>query len=184
MRIIDRNSILAIALLSLVSISVLGADQSAAEERLSQELARIVTNKRQELGLVGLGAMMMVDGKIIGAAVSGERKYRSGVQITEQDKWHIGSITKSMTATMIARLVEQGDLRWDTTIGDVFTDSGDIAEEWQKVTLSQLLTHRSGARRDFSTFFGFFAFFSILYNFFTLFYPKDTKTILIFVTIL
>jgi CubicO group peptidase (beta-lactamase class C family) len=55
------------------------------------------------------------------------------------------SCAKSMTATVAAMLVEEGKLRWDTKITEVFPD-------WQKtmlpaytnVTLEQLLEHRAG----------------------------------------
>jgi len=50
----------------------------------------------------------MVDGKVVASAAHGERKKGSGVPIELGDRWHLGSITKSITATMIARLIESG----------------------------------------------------------------------------
>ncbi|HEY7883614.1 MAG TPA: serine hydrolase domain-containing protein, partial [Cellvibrionaceae bacterium] len=114
----------------------------------NQALNQLVTEHRDNLGLVGLGAMVMRDGEVIASAVAGERKHRSGILLTDRDKWHIGSITKSFTATMIARLVERGELDWDTTIGDIWGVSEGISESWQHVTLEHLLTHTSGAARD------------------------------------
>jgi non-ribosomal peptide synthase protein (TIGR01720 family) len=55
--------------------------------------------------------------------------------------WHLGSIAKSMTATLVARLVEQGRVRWDDTVGEVL---GDLAPGMQSTTLRHLLSHRSG----------------------------------------
>ncbi|MEK6260903.1 MAG: serine hydrolase domain-containing protein, partial [Planctomycetota bacterium] len=34
-------------------------------------------------------------------------------KVTPGDLWHLGSCTKAMTATLCARLVEKGSLRWD-----------------------------------------------------------------------
>ena len=112
-------------------------------------LKKLIDEQRELNELVGLGAVVVQEGKVIGLAVSGERKKGSGSLITSSDLWHIGSITKSFTATMIARLVEKGDLSWDTSIKDVFSDGNKIHSEWNDVTLSSLLTHTSGAKSTF-----------------------------------
>lgn len=114
------------ALSSLVALFIYVAPISAAEPSntqipdMNKSLSYLVSKHQENLGLVGLGAMIMQDGEILASAVAGERKHRSGVLLTDKDKWHIGSITKSFTATMIARLVERGELTWDTTIGEVY----------------------------------------------------------------
>jgi CubicO group peptidase (beta-lactamase class C family) len=111
-------------------------------------LADLVTDLRQEHKLVGLAAMVMVDGKVMASAADGERRIRSGVPIELGDRWHLGSITKSVTATMIARLIESGQMKWTDTIGERFPDAA-IHEDWKPVTLQQLLTHTSGASANF-----------------------------------
>lgn len=112
-------------------------------------LAELVADLRKEHKLVGLAAMVTVDGKVIATAVDGERKIHSGMPLELGDRWHVGSITKSVTATMIARLVESGQLKWTDTVGDRFSDAS-IHEDWKPVTLQQLLTHTSGAPANFS----------------------------------
>jgi CubicO group peptidase (beta-lactamase class C family) len=112
-------------------------------------LAELVTDLRAEHHLVGLAAMVLVDGKLQAAAAQGERKSGSGVPVQIGDFWHIGSITKSITATMIARLVESKKLDWSDTVGQHFPDAT-IHEQWKPVTLKQLLTHTSGAPANFS----------------------------------
>lgn len=112
-------------------------------------LAGQITELRKENKLVGLAAMVMVDGKVMASAADGERKIGSGVPIELGDRWHLGSITKSVTATMIARLIESSQLQWTDTIGERFPDAS-IHEDWKPVTLQQLLTHTSGAPANFS----------------------------------
>jgi CubicO group peptidase (beta-lactamase class C family) len=112
-------------------------------------LADLVTDLRKEHKLVGLAAMVMVDGKVMSSAADGERKKGSGVPLELGDRWHLGSITKSITATMIGRLVESGQMKWTDTIGERFSDAS-IHEDWKPVTLQQLLTHTSGAPANFS----------------------------------
>jgi CubicO group peptidase (beta-lactamase class C family) len=112
-------------------------------------LADLVTGLRKEHKLVGLAAMAMVDGKVVASAAHGERKKGSGVSLELDDRWHLGSISKSITATMIARLVETGQMQWTDTVGERFPDAT-VHEDWKPVTLQQLLTHTSGAPANFS----------------------------------
>ncbi len=78
-------------------------------------------------------------------AVSGRRLVGDETAVTTDDRWHWGSITKSMTATLVARLVEKGVVDWDDTIGGVLGDAApDMLDDYRPVTLLHLLTHRSG----------------------------------------
>jgi len=61
------------------------------------------------------------------------------------DQWHIGSLTKAMTGTLIAMYVEQSLLDWDTRPLDVWPElAQSIHPEYVDVTMAQLLTHRAG----------------------------------------
>lgn len=113
------------------------------------KLASLVTDLRKENNLVGLAAMVMVDGQIEAAAAEGERKKGSGVPVEIADRWHIGGIAKSITATMIARLVESGRMNWTDKVGDVFAEPS-VHEDWKSVMLKQLLTDTAGAPRNFA----------------------------------
>ena len=93
-------------------------------------LAKLVDDLREENNLVGLAAMVMVDGEVQAAAASGERKFGSGVPVEIGDSWHLGGIGGSITATMIARLVEAGQMQWTDTLGEVFPDAS-IHEDWK-----------------------------------------------------
>ena len=112
-------------------------------------LTDLIPDLRKEKKLVGLAAMVMVDGQLVASAVDGERKKGSGVPLEIGDRWHLGSVTKSITATMIARLVESGKMHWSDTVGECFPDAS-IHEDWKPVTLKQLLTHTAGAPANFS----------------------------------
>jgi CubicO group peptidase (beta-lactamase class C family) len=78
---------------------------------------------------------------IIEVFATGYRRRGGEERVREGDRWHIGSNTKAMTATLAAILVEEGKLRWDTTIGEVFPDA---RQEYRSVTLEMLLSHRGG----------------------------------------
>lgn len=94
--------------------------------------------------LPAIGGVVIVDGQITRPSVHGLRKFGGVEEVTPDDKWHIGSCTKAMTATLVASFVEEGKVSWDTAIGDVFGESAEIREEYRPVTLRMLVTNRSG----------------------------------------
>ncbi len=115
----------------------------AAPVDLSGELAKI----RAAHGVPSLAAMDFTGGKIISQGATGRRMRDSAVPVTMQDKYHLASCTKSMTATLAAMLVEAGKLKYDSTLGEVLTDVP-MHGAVRGITLWQLLTHRSGIVRD------------------------------------
>jgi CubicO group peptidase (beta-lactamase class C family) len=81
--------------------------------------------------------------------VDGERQLGSGIAARETDIWHLGSITKSMTATLVARLVEDGALRWDDTVGELLGSvAPDMNEAYRGATFRHLLSHRAGLQAN------------------------------------
>lgn len=74
----------------------------------------------------------------------GERSAEADLPVTAEDQWHWGSITKSMTATVAARLVEAGRIKWTSTVGETLGAKGKVRDEYKPVTLLHLLSHRAG----------------------------------------
>jgi CubicO group peptidase (beta-lactamase class C family) len=75
----------------------------------------------------------------------GERRIGTGIAVQENDLWHLGSITKSMTSSLVARLVDAGSLRWDDTVGGMLGDVvPNMNEAYRPATFRHLLSHRSG----------------------------------------
>jgi CubicO group peptidase (beta-lactamase class C family) len=106
-------------------------------------LTDLLDQVRTDTGLPAIAVAVIEDGGVIQTAAVGIRKAGSTDSIEIDDRFHIGSITKSVTATMIGRLVEKGLLAWDTTIARTLEDI-EIREEYRDVTLEQLLQHRAG----------------------------------------
>ena len=97
-----------------------------------------------------LAAAAVLDGKIVSQGAAGLRKHDNKTKVTVDDKYHIGSCTKSMTAVLGALLVESGKLKWETTVSEVFKDL-DIDQDYENVTLRQLLTNTAGVPGDVGT---------------------------------
>jgi len=63
---------------------------------------------------------------------------------TLNDRFHIGSNTKAMTAFIIAKYVEKGKLKWSTKFFDIFPDWKENSKiEYHNITLQDLLSHRA-----------------------------------------
>jgi len=78
-------------------------------------------------------------------AVVGVRKRGSDRRATADDPWHLGSNTKPFTALLIALLIDQGRLDWDTPLAQIFPEQAGIwSADLKKFTPAQLLTHTSG----------------------------------------
>jgi CubicO group peptidase (beta-lactamase class C family) len=64
---------------------------------------------------------------------------------TLNDRFHIGSNTKAMTAFIIAKYVENGKLNWSTNFFDLFPEwKAKSKSKYRNITLQDLLSHKAG----------------------------------------
>lgn len=99
--------------------------------------------------LPAIAAAVVKDGRVISAGAVGTRRAGAKIPVTINDRFHLGSDTKAMTALLAAMLVEEGKLRWDTTIAETFPELAEkMDRRLQRVTLEQLLSHTSGIPTD------------------------------------
>ena len=112
-------------------------------------LSELVEWARASQGVPALGAVVVHQGQVAERAVAGLRSVDNTVPVTVDDQWHVGAITKSMTATLAAILVEDGLITWDTTVLDVWPElTAQVDPGFRTVTLRQLLSHTSGMKPD------------------------------------
>lgn len=95
--------------------------------------------------LPGIAVGVIENGRIVFAKGYGETVYGSGDPITENTLFKIASNSKAMTASLLARLVQQGKLRWDDPVIKHLPDFA-MHDPWvtQHMTVSDLLVHNSG----------------------------------------
>ena len=119
--------------------------RTEAETTSKRELKRLdgpIAVIQTEAQLPAL-AIALVDRNGIGALGIAGQTHAAGRQVTAQDRFHLGSNTKAMTATLVARLVERGLLAWTTPLSALFPDST-IHPQLAQVTIEQLLRHEGG----------------------------------------
>jgi CubicO group peptidase (beta-lactamase class C family) len=145
--IMTKTILIGIVLMSLGAIVfVRGEVPETPAIEYSDPVSQMLETIRVNHHLPALAAAVVVDGKIVMTNAVGFRKSGGKERVTVNDKFHLGSVTKSMTATVAAMLVEQGKISWTTTIGKAFPElKSAIHPDYLGVTLEQLLAQRSGA---------------------------------------
>ena len=112
-------------------------------------MSEVLEKVRQSHDLPALGCVVFRGDSTLEEAVVGVRKAGDPTPATLDDKFHIGSLTKSMTATLAAMLVADGRLRWDSTTEQILGSAvPNIDPAYRAVTLRQWLGHRGGAPHD------------------------------------
>lgn len=125
--------------------SIARTTQASSGKISADSIKSLLESVRQEYKLPAIAAAFLrSDGSVISAA-TGARIQGKEVRVIAKDKFSIGSLTKPMSATVIATLVEKGKLAWTTRVLDVFPEFKDtIHPTLRDITLEQLLAHRAG----------------------------------------
>lgn len=108
--------------------------------------AALAAARRRVTGIPALGAAV-VDAEGVRAAVVGTVARDSAEPVLLSDAWHIGSCTKSLTAALYARLVEQGRARWDASVAELVPDLT-VHPGWAERSVTELAWCRAGVAAD------------------------------------
>lgn len=136
-------------ILSAVLLCSFAWQAPAQEPTPVKDLSVKLEGVRESHALPALAAALWQDGRLAAEGVAGRRAMGQEALVTTKDQWHLGSDTKAMTAVLLATLVEEGKLTWQSTIGEVFVEAKEgFHQDWSTVTLEQLLMHRSGLPED------------------------------------
>lgn len=104
---------------------------------------------RVKFELPAVAAAVVRNGEILAIGATGTRRAGANIPVTINDRFHLGSDTKAMTALLAAMAVEEGRLSWDRTVGQSFPEIASTMDPGlSKVTLRQLLSHSSGIAGD------------------------------------
>lgn len=120
-----------------------------APQVYKSRLATILDSLRYKCDFPALAGAIVTDTGVIEAYAVGSRRYGGPANVTNDDRFHIGSCTKSMTAVLIGTLVDKGLVRWNTTLPEIFPEYKTIMrDEYKNVTVSDILSHGAGFMRD------------------------------------
>ncbi|MEM8532213.1 MAG: serine hydrolase domain-containing protein [Chloroflexota bacterium] len=109
------------------------------------EFVNLIEQTRLEYDIPGVAAAIVSDDQIVFAEGFGVRDVHGNEVITPETLFHIGSTHKSITALLIATLVDDGVLDWDTPVVEIYPDFAlSDPESTRQVTLRHLLSMSSG----------------------------------------
>lgn len=108
-------------------------------------LDTVLQEARARYHLPGMAAMVLHGAGPALISATGVRKLGGHDPLQPGDRFHLGSNMKAMTATMLATLVEEGTLQWNSRPLDLFPElAGQVDPAHEAITLAQLLQHRAG----------------------------------------
>ena len=102
-------------------------------------VARVLLKHR----VPALGGMVVTPDGVELLEVAGVRRAGSAEAATVDDRWHLGSNGKAMTAVLFARLVQRGKASWEARLADVWPQAKHH-QAWSDVTVVECLQHRAG----------------------------------------
>ena len=91
--------------------------------------------------LPGAAVMVAQDGDIIFEKGYGLANVEKKIPVTVETNFRLASVTKQFTAMSILMLIERGQLKFETTLTDLFPEFPSFGK---KITIKNLLQHTSG----------------------------------------
>jgi len=132
-------TILAVALPACNSSSALEEQQAFSNAKIDERLAAAMGTLEAD-GFSGFAAVAR-NGELIAFAEAGSADHASGRPFTPTTQIDIGSISKPITGLAASRLIAQGQMDPQATLGDFFED---VPTDKSAITIEQLLTHSAG----------------------------------------
>jgi CubicO group peptidase (beta-lactamase class C family) len=121
------------------------------------ELSRYVETGRKELGIPGVGVGIVQDGKLVFAGGFGVRELGKATPVDADTLFMIASNTKALTTLLLAKLVGEGRLTWETPVTSLLPSFrlGD-ADTTRRVLVKHLICACTGLpRQDLEWLFEF-----------------------------
>jgi CubicO group peptidase (beta-lactamase class C family) len=135
---------------SLTSSAALGTPATTSAPATQPDLSAQITaamrrvHDRYPMLPALAGALVGTDGPR-GVGASGVRRAGANEPVTPADKFHLGSCTKALTATLIGQLLQAGKLKLDTPVVELLSSARDAVHEKAKsITVAHLLDHTAG----------------------------------------
>ena len=101
---------------SLTMMPARDPNKSGKHTNIEEQLQKIVTD-----GLApGVALVTISNGKISKSSAYGVRNTVTNEPVKMNDPFHLGSVTKSFTASLIGKLIDQGKISIDAKLGDLF----------------------------------------------------------------
>jgi CubicO group peptidase (beta-lactamase class C family) len=136
-------------LLRALSASFVSLFFMSAGVHAQQSLDALLKPLVQKYDLPAIAAAVVKNGRIVASGVAGSRRVGLDIPALIDDRFHLGSCTKAITGMLGGILVDEGKLRWSSTVAEIFPElAPKMHAAVGKITLEQLLNHTSGLVSD------------------------------------
>ena len=144
-----------IAVVSLTSIALLAPFSVYAQEKSHvtlaqvnkaiQEVEKLAQKQIQENALPGLAIAVVFQDKAVYAKGFGVRDMSTNVSVDADTVFQLASLSKSIGSTVVAELVGEGKITWDSKLSVLDTTFA-MFDPWvtREITIRDMYAHRSG----------------------------------------
>ena len=101
----------------------------------------LLTNHKEKINAPAISAAVSIDGQLVWAGVSGWADIENKTSATINTQFRVGSTSKALTGTALARMVDENLIDLDKPIS---TYMNEIPSQWRNITARQLASHTSG----------------------------------------
>lgn len=129
-----------IALIALIGLSQPCVDANASENA-SESIAEIISNLRELTQVPAFSVAIVRNGQLLAQSAVGEVDTRNKFNASPEHLFRLASVSKVIGATMLALLVQNGNLDPNAPISDYMAG---LPEQYRNLTALQLLSHTSG----------------------------------------
>jgi CubicO group peptidase (beta-lactamase class C family) len=142
-------SLLGLILLSvLLSMDAHGGGTQITRERVDeavQELQKLAEKEIAQGAVPGLAIAVVFEDQIVYATGFGVRDVNTQEPVNADTVFQLASLSKPIGSTVVAELVGQGKISWDSKISDLDPDFA-MYDPWvtREITIRDLYAHRSG----------------------------------------
>ena len=137
------KTMISISIISMASICLLPGQIEAEEQ--PQKLDSFIAQRMEEAGVVGLGAAILVNKKVVWMKGYGFADKERAVPFTPDTIMNIASISKTFTGVALMHAVQEGKLSLDEDVNSYLPFKlTNPHHPNEKITLRHLATHTSG----------------------------------------
>lgn len=133
---ISKKFSLLVGLFSVISLAC-AQPMEALKDELDRELMNYIASEKGP----GISAAVSVDGVVVYSGQAGFRNLETGMEVSKDSVFRIGSITKQFTAAAILKLQDMKRLSVNDSVVDHLPG---MPSRWRAIRLSNLLNHTSG----------------------------------------
>ena len=131
--------------LFIIGLLLILSRLGTAQTKTNGEIDRVIAKTIAEHNIPSM-AVAIIRPDTIYYGIQGNIRIDTIHKVRLSDKYHIGSCTKAFTSFLAFQAIEENKIGLETKLVDLYPEFKAIREEYNEVTLSDLLSHNAGIR--------------------------------------